>query len=642
MLNAIHSITDPLYKLLSLFSKHMEKIDRHPKEDTLFALENAEKQWNYGEIFKAPAGKYWKTLHTGEIGADSGSPTFLVPEEIKKALDNKVTADKLVEYVNPSIFSKDLERVGAYFKKIGIVGASTTFLDERLDKDTLKNADRVNLNQCYTAMTADGTSRLFQYSLSQLLVNPGDAIIVPTPTYGLFIKPIIEQGGSIIELPLKKENDYKVKDQQLDVLIKQHNKKFIDDFILQLNWLKKKIAKLKEQTYKATFIKSLEAKISDLVKQASAKKLEPTKIAELTERINKALNDKIIALPHKSEKLSRLALRPLRRVRAFLNINPNMPFGKIASQQEINSLANVLAPHSDLNVIDDLTYYDLVLSNATLPGTFAKSKMSERTISFYGMSKQFGLPCLRSAIAIGSNPLLQPMITQGFHHSPTVNLYSDTALKALFDLEDEKRLKYLKDINENYAQRRDLAIAVFKGIKSIPDPSRQKKIIEMLKKNDITEKHVETLLKGVSGLDIITVPDSGFFVVLDLKKYQHHYLGTTQLNSSLDFHLAFKHLLNIESIPMELCFDNQFCGLRFTYGISIQDIAEAALRISHLLKQLSPSPVNYVLAKKAKPLDKNNKSKNGLQWMYQKRAKGKRAASKAMSDDYVWHVPTVK
>ncbi|HRE31966.1 MAG TPA: hypothetical protein PLD88_08335, partial [Candidatus Berkiella sp.] len=69
------------------------------------------------------------------------------------------------------------------------------------------------------------------------------------------------------------------------------------------------------------------------------------------------------------QKLS-LVLCP--RVRSYLHVNPHMPIGSIMTQTEIAQLATELEKFPDITVIDDITYYELILSPSNQrPGTFA-------------------------------------------------------------------------------------------------------------------------------------------------------------------------------------------------------------------------------------------------------------------------------
>ena len=137
----------------------------------------------------------------------SGDPLSYKPfkpaiNNMKQSLNNK----SFFEYPQTSGTEEDKNIIVDYCKSINI----------------LKNEYGESLDYKNIAFTSS-TTHAFSM-IMELIANPGDAIIVSSPNYGLFDFIPERLGEKIVTLPLRKENDYYIDINELEKLIETTNK----------------------------------------------------------------------------------------------------------------------------------------------------------------------------------------------------------------------------------------------------------------------------------------------------------------------------------------------------------------------------------------------------------------------------------
>lgn len=582
-------------KILQAYSKFAAQSASTPlptqpdAPDLLARLRAVQHEWQQGEGVNF-ALKSLQQIHKEPIDASSGGSGFLTHENIEKRLREDIAAHEMADYVN-HLPDKALIKVATqHFKEMQIIPATTTIGQDPYD---------ANAKETLFAMHGHGTTELFNFAIKALIKTPNDVIITTSPTYGLFVEPIIEHKASIVSLPLTEKSNFKPSPNELVKLITHTHHELQTNYLhlLQVTQMlvngflaSNKIRKPENHA----LIKELTA-----IKAFISKRMPLASFAEidsLTEHYNRHLSDSLQEMVKPSDHAlwqEKLKLPLCPRVRGYFNINPHMPEGSVMIQEEIEALADKLAPFPDIAVIDDITYYELVLPpSKKQPGTFAKTNsMQERTVTLYGISKQFGLAGVRAGFALGPQDIIKSVAHSIFMHSNMPSVYSQNALRFVFSLPLPEKTKYLNQTRAEYALRQDLAIALVQGITCVKDKAHQRKIRSILTENKISAEQQQEILQGISGLSITHTPEAGFFLLLDFSAFKGKYIGNTLLNTSMDMQKFIYCLTDVNMVPSELNFDFSKPSLRFSFCIPPTDIIEALLRIRKVLEQCKNTPL---------------------------------------------------
>jgi aspartate/methionine/tyrosine aminotransferase len=569
------SLSGPQIKYLVRYSQFQAKQPvTDPSLTPLTRMNIVQKEWLEGDGLDVV--KELKTLHQQPIDASSGSSAFAPDEEIEAKLKATHTT-QLIEYNNHLPQANFVQAADKYFHQIYVLPESIHIKQDVYDKATEKD---------YFSIVGHGTTELFNSALKAIIKSKGDVVIVTSPTYGLFLNPILQHQATIEMLPLTEKQHYKPSAQALSALIKATHVKLQQDHKKKMTFTEQLLNHfMSAEKIPASEKAQLSAHLRTLIKCLSKSIDHFENIDKATQTFNDALSKYD---PLWKEKLE-LPFCP--RVRGYFHINPHMPLGTICTQPEIDKLAVALEAFPDVTVIDDLTYYDLILSTSIRPGTFANSKLKERTLTLYSVSKQFALAGVRSGIALGVQKLILPIAKDIFNTVNTVNTFSTEALYLTFTWGSKKRIKYLEETNTEYAFRRDFAISLVQGIQHITNKKQVTRIHQELSKFNLSDEKIETLLNGISGLSITHSPDSGYFLLVDFSSYKGKFLGTTQLNQSRDFRNAFYCLTDVNAVPGELMYEFDKPILRFSYSLEIKDILEGLLRIKAVLELTKTAPL---------------------------------------------------
>lgn len=569
------SLSGPEIKYLVRYSQFQAKQPATaPALAPLQRMNIVQKEWLEGDGLDVV--KELRTLHQQPIDASSGSSAFAPDEEIEAKLKATHTT-QLIEYNNHLPQANFVQAADKYFHQIYVLPASIHIKQDVYDKATEND---------YFSIVGHGTTELFNSALKAIIKSKGDVVIVTSPTYGLFLNPILQHQATIEMLPLTEKQHFKPSAQALSALIKTTHVKLQQDFKKKVTFTEQLLNHFmsvqktspKEMKLLSTHINTLSKCLSKTIDNFDA-------IDKATQIFNDALSQYD---PLWKEKLE-LPFCP--RVRGYFHINPHMPLGTICTQPEIDKLAVALEAFPDVTVIDDLTYYDLILSTNIRPGTFANSKLNERTLTLYSVSKQFALAGVRSGIALGVQKLILSIAKDIFNTVNTVNIFSTEALYLTFTWNKKKRIQYLEETNTEYAFRRDFAISLVQGIQHITNKKQVARIYQELSKLNVSDEKIETLLNGITGLSITHSPDSGYFLLVDFSSYKGKFLGTTQLNQSRDFRNAFYCLADLNTLPGELMYEFDKPILRFSFSLEIKDILEGLLRINAVLERTRAAPI---------------------------------------------------
>ena len=548
-------------------------------------LQIVQKEWLQGEGLDIIP----ELMHNSQktLDASTGSSAFAPPEKIEDEL-LAAKSSQLPEYHN-HLPQEDLIKVAQkYFEQIGVLNNTT-----KLKQDIY---DAKNSPNDYFCVIGHGTTHLFTSSLKSILKTKGDVIIVTQPSYGLFLGPIENAQGVIEPLVLNQQDKFKPNPNELKKVIAkinsdrkekyfqliQHKRILLNNFILQVKICQnERTAVLK--LLNDLSIKARDLKNTDFTAIDSAMELYHTALRSL---IQKTKNLDEVSMWYET-----LSLPLCQRVRGYFHMNPHMPMGTICEQKEINKIADAIQPFSDVQVIDDLTYYDLVLPDTkSKPGTFAQSSLKTRSLTLYSLSKQFALASVRAGIALGPKHLIAPICKDIFDSNNTPNIFTRDAFYSILNWPQNQRNEYLSETKEEYTKRRDLTLALIQGQQNLSKASLGS-VQNLLTQMGISLIEQKGLLTGITGLKTLVKPESGYFVIIDFSHYQDQYLGTTQLNQSRDFRNAFYRLADVNTIPGEMMYMFDKPVLRFSYSMTPKEILDSILRIKSVLSLCQPKPM---------------------------------------------------
>ena len=157
--------------------------------------------------------------------------------------------------------------------------------------------------------------------------------------------------------------------------------------------------------------------------------------------------------------LDRIAAAMTGRTKLIMLNSPSNPSGAVWTRDELQALADLVQSHPRCLVMSDEIYEyiwfeDQPLSMAALPG------MYERTITINGMSKGFAMTGWRVGYSASAEPVAKAIAkVQGTFTAGGNAFAQHGALAALNGPRDEVEV-----MRSSYKRRRDLAIALLKGI----------------------------------------------------------------------------------------------------------------------------------------------------------------------------------
>lgn len=238
-------------------------------------------------------------------------------------------------------------------------------------------------------------------------------------------------------------------------------------------------------------------------------------------------------------------------VKAFLNINPHNPLGYVLSDENIDILNGVGSVCKDTGVfiIDDLVYRDIGYNRKKLAkpiGTI--DEYFNNTISMFGLSKSYGMAGVRAGFVVANEMIIRLLRNNIFYTRDSSSEIQSYLLEGAYNNSFVRNVYYKKYFNaliSKYIFNMYLTIAMFDGIERVNNLKYRKlvKLYILLKLKN------KCYLEGINGVNVIIIPKSGFFVLLDFTKLKK--IGMIKNE---------RHLLKILY---------QNCGIKFLIGQSI-------------------------------------------------------------------------
>lgn len=470
-------------------------------------------------------------------------------------------------------------------------------------------------------LTGNGSTELYELIITKLFLDDPyvagkHAILIPTPSYGLFIEQVYTAHGQVITVPLQEDNGYKLAPEQLESAIEKANQQLFVEALPDVNSAYQKfLAQLEQIGIHPQLLpayKGQEPNISRMELIENLKAIQQATITLLTthpayaEKINAFGDNDLLPLPPN-----------IPSVISFFFCNIHNPTGVAYNQEEINALDVIRRKH-DLSVIEDLAHHDIILDKSIKLGYFGACPQKPfKQATLLSLSKQFCAAALRVGVAYISNEIShKPMlITQkrksfeadtvhelAFHRTVFTSPIQNKAIIKAFELKNPQLNEYLESNNKEYQYRVKFLLALIHGIDNIQaseeDYDRIKSFVQDYDDNNDTAI-MEILQTGLPGLKTFPEPKGSFFIVLDFSAYKNHYIGQFPLIAGIDFHKALYSLCGIETIPGE--------GMQYTekpiarLSVSLGDTSdnEAALysmltvakRLKHFIKLITPKPL---------------------------------------------------
>lgn len=230
------------------------------------------------------------------------------------------------------------------------------------------------------------------------------------------------------------------------------------------------------------------------------------------------------------------------RVVAFLNMNPHNPLGKVMSKKNLSILHAIgdVCLEKGVFIIDDLIYRDLTFDRDNLAYPIAMDpKYFNNTISLFGISKAFALASFRAGVIVAPKVICQAINDMMYQHMVSMPVLQVASVVGAFN-GSNRRYKYynsyFKKIINEYKYRYDLFSALVEGINTIDESSIRNKIYKDVYKNVRDKELTKELLKGIPDVCVRkkTIPESGFFAVMDFTLVKGKKYGDIVINNDLD------------------------------------------------------------------------------------------------------------
>lgn len=272
--------------------------------------------------------------------------------------------------------------------------------------------------------------------------------------------------------------------------------------------------------------------------------------------------------------------------------NPHNPTGIVYSNNEKSLLLELsyICKEVGVFIIDDLAYSGLEYDrrNTALPICSLKGHF-DNTITLYTLSKSYGLAGFRSGMIIANEIVISLVRDRIFQVFDSLSPLQQAAMSIIFKSDvqsQENREKYFSDVTQEYYERFIFVKTILVGLNKISE--QEKKILDkLIKTNDLNIDIAEDL-SGISDLEMIIEPESGFFVLLDLTKF----IGRTYKDFKIKNDKTLLQFLytfgNIKVLT-----GNAFCWpkseqliIRVTTAQDYDNLLEGFLRLKCVLKLL--------------------------------------------------------
>lgn len=289
----------------------------------------------------------------------------------------------------------------------------------------------------------------------------------------------------------------------------------------------------------------------------------PQKLDKKIKEINKKLEEKFKGSDY------------IPRVKAFLNENPHNPLGKVmsAKNRELLKEIGTVCKNNGVFVIDDLIYRDLSYDEKALPMA-SIPELFNNTITLMGISKAYGLASLRAGFIIGPEEIVRCIANEIEESMDSMSVLQTAAVTGVFNgsiRREREANRYLRKVINIYQYRLKLLEALIYGIDFIKDEKLMRKIakdIELYAKNPEISNYIKSGIPHLKLRDH-TIPESGFFAIVDFSYYKGKKHKDTTIHNDMDFIKFLYSLTKIKIIMgsnMSWPYEEEIIG-RVNYGL---------------------------------------------------------------------------
>lgn len=227
------------------------------------------------------------------------------------------------------------------------------------------------------------------------------------------------------------------------------------------------------------------------------------------------------------------------KVVAFFQENPHNPLGKVMGPKDGTLVLDIarVCRERQVFVIDDLLYRDLGYDrdNLALPAAHFDSEY-QNVISLLGLSKAYGMAGMRAGMIVADEVIIRAIRDEIFQSVDSASHLNAVALEAAFNCSPKRKNEYktyFTTIIKEYRFNFSLVKAAVNGINALEEYEKEKVTEYVSSLLDIKER--EEWFHPMDGVDFVpgTMPESGFFCLLDFSLYRGSVVDNTIITDDL-------------------------------------------------------------------------------------------------------------
>ena len=162
----------------------------------------------FSAVEKADVGNSYQEMEKQGIAlmgwADPFMPDFSLPEHVKKAMIAEIEAPSASHYTAP---------IGSYELKVVLA-------------KKLKEKNHLDVSPDRNILITPGSDSGLYFSILPF-IEPGDEVLIPSPSYANNYLAIDIMGGKIVNVPLKEEESYQLNEEVLESYVTEKTKMII-------------------------------------------------------------------------------------------------------------------------------------------------------------------------------------------------------------------------------------------------------------------------------------------------------------------------------------------------------------------------------------------------------------------------------
>ncbi len=424
-----------------------------------------------------------------------------------------------------------------------------------------------------------GTVHLYELICRQLIKRKGDAILIPTPTYGFFIPQVYRAGG--IPILLETDDRGMIETRQFENTIKKYNERQLESWKKQFP----NLIRLFESDLRTNWnIAIRESSIEDIKElenqlffETTRKDWEKEVDAFIFSKILKNQEDRFSQIKEQQE----IEFPYPPRVVGALFINPTV-YGAVLTKEEVESLAQIME-YYHVTAIEDLAYLFIDVKPHKKQGYFLN--YSAPYFSLLGVSKPFALSGMRLGMAISSKEKIEELQGRIENSIGFISPIFQKALIELFESPTNQIQEFFKKNNTHdewgYSLKRKLSIYLLEGASTTKLSEKEKNPIRLIifkeikllvkKWEDLGVSFSDTDLKkpfdrqhrvslvdrfmeeGLSDFfDIVRDAEAGFFFILNCQKLINKgKIGPVKICCSFDVFALLSYFFGLKLFPSE-------------------------------------------------------------------------------------------